>query len=477
MSGDSFDYDLLVIGSGPAGQRAAIQGAKLDKKVAIVERRTVLGGCSVNLGTIPSKTLREAALELCGYRSREFYGASYTVKQHITMQDLLFRTNRVIQHEIDVTRHQLMRNNVELIAATASFVAPDAVHLDYVDGASSRRVRVKKIIIAAGAETTRDPHIPFDGERIFTSDDVLDLDRLPRTLAVVGAGVIGCEYASIFAALGVRVTLIDKRDRLMPFVDREITDEFCHHLRENRATLRLGESVDKLEIIEDEHGARVRIHLESGKTIITEKALYSVGRTGATSKLNLAEAGLVPDSRGRLAVDKHYRTALPDVYAVGDMVGFPALASTSMEQGRLAVCHAFGLKAHSAPERFPYGIYAVPEISMVGKNEEELTETATPYEIGKARYKEIARGQILGDVTGLLKLIFHGETRQLLGVHIIGEGASELIHIGQAVLSFGGTIDYFIDTVFNYPTLAECYKVAAFDGINRLGIFEEERIE
>jgi NAD(P) transhydrogenase len=336
---------------------------------------------------------------------------------------------------------------------------------------------VKKIVIATGAETTRDSHIPFDGERIFTSDDVLDLDRLPRTLAVVGAGVIGCEYASIFAALGVRVTLIDKRDRLMPFVDREITDEFCHHLRENRATLRLGESVDKLEIIEDEHGARVRIHLESGKTIVAEKALYSVGRTGATSKLNLAEAGLVPDSRGRLAVDKHYRTALPDVYAVGDMVGFPALASTSMEQGRLAVCHAFGLKAQSTPERFPYGIYAVPEISMVGKNEEELTEAATPYEIGKARYKEIARGQILGDVTGLLKLIFHGETRQLLGVHIIGEGASELIHIGQAVLSFGGTIDYFIDTVFNYPTLAECYKVAAFDGINRLGIFEDQRIE
>jgi len=474
MSENSFDYDLLVIGSGPAGQRAAIQGAKLDKKVAIVERRTVLGGCSVNLGTIPSKTLREAALELCGYRSREFYGASYTVKQHITMQDLLFRTDRVIQHEIDVTRHQLMRNDVELIAATASFVAPDAVRLDYVDGTTSRTVKASKIVIAAGAETTRDPHIPFDGERIFTSDDVLQLNRLPRTLAVVGAGVIGCEYASIFAALGVRVTLIDKRDRLMPFVDHEIVDEFCHHLRENRATLRLNESVGGLEIFEDEHGPRVRLHLDSGKTIIAEKALYSVGRSGATGKLNLAGAGLAADGRGRLMVDEHHRTQVPGIYAVGDMIGFPALASTSMEQGRLAVCHAFGLKANSAPERFPYGIYAVPEISMVGKNEEELTEAATPYEIGKARYKEIARGQILGDVTGLLKLIFHSETRQLLGVHIIGEGASELIHIGQAVLSFGGKIDYFIDTVFNYPTLAECYKVAAFDGINRLGIFEEQ---
>src|SRR3984893_15205981 len=338
MSGDSFDYDLLVIGSGPAGQRAAIQGAKLDKKVATIERRTVLGGCSVTLGTIPSKTLREAALELCGYRSREFYGASYTVKQHITMQDLLFRTDRVIQHEIDVTRHQLMRNNVELIAATACFVGPNSLRLDYVDAATSRTATAKKIVIAAGAETTRDPHIPFDGERIFTSDDVLQLDRLPRTLAVVGAGVIGCEYASIFAALGVRVTLIDKRDRLLPFVDHEIVDEFCHHLREDRVPLRLNESVGRLEIIEDEHGPRVRLHLDSGKTIITEKALYSVGRTGATSKLNLAEAGLAADSRGRLVVDDHYRTQVPGIYAVGDMIGFPALASTSMEQGRLAVC-------------------------------------------------------------------------------------------------------------------------------------------
>jgi len=478
MSQDGFDYDLLVIGSGPAGQRAAIQGAKLDKKVAIVERRTVLGGCSVNLGTIPSKTLREAALELCGYRSREFYGASYTVKQHITMQDLLFRTNRVIQHEIDVTRHQLMRNDVELVPATASFSGPDNVRLDYVDGSTSRTVKAKKIVIAAGTETTRDPHIPFDGNKIFTSDDIFHLDRLPRTLAVVGAGVIGCEYASVFAALGVRVTLIDKRDRLLPFVDEEVADELCHHLRENRATLRLKESVNNLEIIDGNgRGARVRLHLDSGKTIIAEKALYSVGRTGATGQLNLAGAGLVPDNRGRLAVDEHYQTQIPGIYAVGDMIGFPALASTSMEQGRLAVCHAFGVRACSTPAHFPYGIYAVPEISMVGKNEEELSEAGVPYEVGKARYKEIARGQILGDVTGLLKLIFHSETRELLGVHIVGEGAAELIHIGQAVLSFGGKIDYFVDTVFNYPTLAECYKVAAFDGINRLGIFEEERAQ
>jgi NAD(P) transhydrogenase len=471
----SYDYDLLVIGSGPAGQRAAIQGAKLDKRVAIIERTTVLGGISVNLGTIPSKTLREAVLELSGYRSREFYGASYTVKQNITIQDLLVRTNKVVQHEIDVTRHQLMRNGVEVISATASFDGPETVRLDFMDGTTARTVTAHRIVIASGTDTTRDANIPLDGKHVFTSDDVLKLDRLPRTLSVVGAGVVGCEYASIFAALGVRVTLVDKRNRLLPFVDEEIIDTLCYHLRETRVTLRLNESVERIDVAEgsDGPGSRVRLHLESGKTIITEKALYSVGRTGATSRLALDKCGLACDERGRLVVDEHYRTDVPGIYAVGDVIGFPALASTSMEQGRLAVCHAFGVSARSVPALFPYGIYAVPEISMVGKTEEELTHAGIAYEVGKARYREIARGQIIGDTTGLLKLIFHSETRELLGVHIIGDGASELIHIGQAVLSFGGTIDYFINTVFNYPTLAECYKVAAFDGINRIGVFNE----
>jgi NAD(P) transhydrogenase len=472
----NYDYDLLVIGSGPAGKRAAIQGAKLDKRVAVIERTTVLGGISVNLGTIPSKTLREAVLELSGYRSREFYGASYTVKQNITMQDLLVRTNKVIQHEIDVTRHQLMRNGVELISATASFCGPEPemVRLDFIDGSTARTVSARKVIIASGTDCTRDPHIPFDGAHIFTSDDVLKLDRLPRTLAVVGAGVIGCEYASIFAALGVRVTLIDQRPRLLPFVDEEIVDTLCYHLRENRVTLRLGESVQSIELAPGENGSRVRLHLESGKIIVADKALYSVGRTGATGKLGLDKCGLACDGRGRLVVDEHFRTEAPNIYAVGDVIGFPALASTSMEQGRLAVCHGFGVPACSVPALFPYGIYSVPEISMVGKTEEELTQAGIAYEVGKARYREIARGQIIGDTTGLLKLIFHSETRALLGVHIIGDGASELIHIGQAVLAFNGTIDYFINTVFNYPTLAECYKVAAFDGVNRLGIAYDE---
>ncbi|MBV8777079.1 MAG: Si-specific NAD(P)(+) transhydrogenase [Alphaproteobacteria bacterium] len=477
MTAHSFDYDLVVIGSGPAGQRAAIQGAKIDKRVALIEKTSVVGGVSVNLGTIPSKTLREAALDLSGFRSREFYGASYTVKENITIQDLLVRTNQVIAHGIDIARHQLMRNHVELISASASFADPHTLKLEMVDGRTSRLITADRIVIATGTETTRDKHVPFDGRLIFTSDDMLHLDELPRSIAVVGAGVIGCEYASILAALGVRVTLVDARHRLLPFIDAELADELCHHLREKRVTIRLGESVKQLEVIQTDSGERVRLSLDSGKTIVTEKALYSVGRTGATSKLDLEAAGLQTDARGRLKVDEHFRTEAPHIYAAGDVIGFPALASTSMEQGRLAVCHAFGVKATSVPELFPYGIYSVPEISMVGRTEEELTEASVAYEIGKARYKEIARGQICGDVTGLLKLIFESETRKLLGVHIIGEGASELIHIGQAVLGFGGTIDYFVNTVFNYPTLAECYKVAAFDGVNRLPMYHEATAE
>ena len=464
-----YDYDLLVIGSGPAGQRAAIQGAKLEKRVALIEKKTVLGGVSVNTGTIPSKTLREAVIDLSGYREKEFYGLSYSVKQRITMQDLLHRVDTVIKHEIDVTRAQLLRNRVEVLSAAASFVDAHTLRLDYAEGGGQRQATARQIIIATGTEATRDEHIPFDGKRVLTSDDILVLDELPRTLTVVGAGVIGGEYASMFAALGVRVTLVDKRSRLLPFVDGEIIDTLAYHLRENRVTLRLNESVAAVELIEDDSGERVRIMLDSGKQIVTDMVLYSIGRTGNTAKLNLESAGLVTDERGRIPVNEHYQTKVETIYAVGDVIGFPSLASTSMEQGRLAACHAFGVATTSVPELFPYGIYTIPEISMVGRNEEELTLAGIPYEVGKARYREIARGQIVGDTTGLLKLLFHMETRQLLGVHIIGEGASELIHIGQAVMAFGGKVDYFVNTVFNYPTLAECYKTAAFDGVNRLG--------
>jgi NAD(P) transhydrogenase len=385
------------------------------------------------------------------------------------MEDLLFRTDNVIRHEIDVTRHQLMRNRVELLIGTASFSDSHSVKLVDADGRGQRMVSAANIVIAVGTLATKDQHIPFDGQQVFLSDDILSVQKLPRSLTVVGAGVIGVEYACIFAALGVRVTVIDKRPQLLPFVDAEIADALAYHLRENRVTLRLGEEVKGIEPLSDDRGEHVKIVLESGKQIITDKALYSIGRTGATAALNLEAAGIKPDDRGRLKVNDKYQTEAPHIYAVGDVIGFPSLASTSMEQGRLAACHAFGVKAKSVPALFPYGIYTIPEISFVGKTEDELTQAAIPYELGKAQYKEIARGQILGSQTGLLKLIFHLDTRELLGVHIIGEGASELIHIGQAVMAFGGTVEYFVNTVFNYPTLAECYKTAAFDGINRLG--------
>jgi NAD(P) transhydrogenase len=434
-----------------------------------VERKAVIGGVCINTGTIPSKTLREAALYLSGYRERGLYGASYTVKEQITMEDLLFRTDHVVRNEIDVTRHQLRRNGIEVINAEASFIDPHTVHLVYVDGRGARDVTTQFVVIATGTTVTDHEGIPFDGKSIFTSDDVLNLEQLPRSLTVIGGGVIGIEYASIFAALGVRVTVIEKGDKLLTFVDAEIIDALVYHLRQNRLTVRLAEEVSSVEPIEDERGKRVRVNLASGKQITSEAALHSIGRTGATAKLNLKAAGLKADSRGRLTSNEQYQTEVENIYAVGDVIGFPSLASTSMEQGRMAAAHAFGLEAKSVRELFPYGIYTVPEISTVGPNEQELTEQNVPYEIGKAYYREIARGQIIGDNSGMLKLLFHRETRKLLGAHIIGEGASELIHIGQAVLAFGGTIDYFISNVFNYPTLAECYKTAAFDGVNRLG--------
>ncbi len=463
-----FEYDLVVIGSGPAGQRAAIQAAKLDKRAALIERKGVLGGVCINSGTIPSKTLREAVIYLSGYRLRSVYGESYTLKQNITMEDLLFRTDYVIRHEIDVTRHQLQRNGVEMLNAEAAFVDSHTLRLTMVDHSGERNVTAAHVLIATGTEATRDPNIPFDGQNIFVSDDILTLKKLPRTLAVIGAGVIGCEYASIFSALGVRVTLVDRARRLLPFVDAEVVESLDYHLRQNRMTLRFNETVSGIELVEGGTDTRVKIHLTSGKEIVAEKALYSIGRTGATGKLHLEAAGLKPDERGRLKVNEHYQTEISHIYAAGDVIGFPSLASTSLEQGRLAACHAFGVEAKSTPALFPYGIYTIPEISYVGKNEEELTAANVPYEMGKASYREIARGQIIGDSIGMLKILFHRETRQLLGVHIIGESASELIHIGQAVMSLGGTIDYFVNTVFNYPTLAECYKNAAFDGVNRL---------
>jgi NAD(P) transhydrogenase len=463
-----YDYDLFVIGSGPGGQRAAVQAAKLGKRVGITEAGGVVGGVCIAKGTIPSKTLREAALYLSGYKERNVYGDSYSVKENITMADLLRRTDYVIRTETDVVRNQLLRNGIELHAAHASFVDAHTIRLDS-PGTQQQQITSDKVIIATGTNAARDTHIPFDGQRIFTSDEMLNLEDLPRAMAVIGGGVIGVEFATIFAILGVRVTLVDARPRLLEFVDTEIIDSLVYNMRRNRVTLRMAEKVTGLETVEGDRGRHVRIQLKSGKQIFADKALYSIGRQGATDGLNLEAAGLNADSRGRISVNEHFQAAVENIYAVGDVIGFPSLASTSGEQGRLSACHAFGAPMESMPELFPYGIYSIPEISMVGKGEEELTKEGVHYEVGKAEYREIARGTIMGDDSGMLKLIFDVESRKLLGVCIIGEGASELIHIGQVVLAMGGTIDYFINTVFNYPTLAECYKTAALDGVNRLG--------
>jgi NAD(P) transhydrogenase len=464
-----YDYDLFVIGSGPGGERAAMAAAKAGKRVGVAERKSVVGGVCVNTGTIPSKTFRETALYLSGFRERGIYGTSYALKPKITMADLHYRTDWVIKREIDVIRHRFLRNGVDMFEAEAAFVDPHTLELRNVDGSGVREVTADKVVLAVGTNTARDPHITFDGQRIFTSDDILGLKALPRSLTVIGAGVIGCEYATMFAALGVRVTLIDKRPTLLDFVDREIVDHLVYQMRQNRMTLRLGEEVTTVEQYDDARGEHVRIHLASGKQIVTQKALYSIGRTGAVSSLNLEKAGLEADGRGRLPVNEHFQTATQNIYAVGDLIGFPSLASTSMEQGRIAACHGLGLGGEGMAVHFPYGIYTIPEISTVGITEAELTNAGIPYEVGKASYIESSRGTIMGDSSGFLKLLFHIETREILGVAIIGESASELVHIGQAVMSHKGTIDYFVTTVFNYPTLAECYKNAAFDGINRLG--------
>jgi NAD(P) transhydrogenase len=457
------DYDLLVIGSGPAGQKAAVQAAKLGRRVAVVECRDRLGGVCMNTGTIPSKTLREAALYLSGLTQRSLYGQSYRVKDDLSIEDLLWRTQHVIERETDVVRDQLSRNRVALVIGTARFEDPHTLVISGAHG-ENQEVTAGKIVIAVGSTPARPAAIAFDDRRVIDSDGILELEAIPRSLIVVGAGVIGIEYAAIFASLGTRVTVVETRRQLLEFCDAEIVEALQYHLRELRVTFRLGETVTAVE--EYEGGAVAR--LESGKQILGDVVLYSAGRQGATAPLELARAGLEADGRGRIAVDEHFRTSVDDIYAVGDVIGFPSLAATSMEQGRLAACDAFGVEAASMRELLPIGIYTVPEISFVGKTEEELTAAAVPYEVGISRYGELARGQILGETHGLLKLLVDAEQRTLLGVHAFGTGAAELVHIGQAVMALDGTVDYLVGTVFNYPTLAESYKVAALDATNKL---------
>jgi NAD(P) transhydrogenase len=457
-------YDLIVLGSGPAGQKAAIQAAKLRKRVAVVERQHV-GGVCMHSGTIPSKTLREAVLYLWGYRQRSYYGGSYRVKEQVTIADLLSRAQLVASRENNVVRDQLMRNRVRLIAGEGTFKAPDVVHID--TGSSTEELRAEHVVVATGTRPARPSSVAFDPGRIIDSDGLLELQELPRSMIIAGAGVIGWEYSTIFAAAGVELTLIDKRRNPLEFLDAEILEALKYHSRSLGATLRFGEEVERVD--KPREDGTVVAELASGKMVIGETLLFSAGRVGATDHLNLEAAGLQADERGRLTVNEHFQTEVPHIYAAGDVIGFPSLASTSMEQGRIAACHAFGIAARSTPQRIPYGIYAIPEIAMVGQTEEGLTAALVPYEVGRAYYREIARGAIVGDDVGMLKLLFHADTRLLLGVHAMGEGATELIHIGQAVLSLGGGLDYFVEAVFNYPTMAECYKVAALDALNKLG--------
>src|ERR671923_1720339 len=455
-------YNMLVIGSGPAGQKAAIQAAKIGKRVGIIERREVVGGICINAGTIPSKSLREAVLFLSGFRQRNLYGAGFRVKAEITLEDLSFRCNHVMKAEREIIQNQLMRNQVDFITGAASFIDPHRISIQ--SGSMTSQHTADNIVIAVGTEPAHPPDVPFDGEAVIDSDGLLSLKQLPKALTIVGAGVIGCEYACILATLGIPVVLVERRPRLLEFVDSEIIESLQYQMRNIGVTLRLNEEVVGVSKLTDKS---VVLQLKSGKQIRSPLLVYSAGRVGATKSLGLEQIGIEPDERGRLQVNENFQTAVPHIYAVGDVVGFPALASTSMQQGRHASCHAFGLACETESHLLPYGIYTIPEISMVGRNEDELTRDGVPYEIGVARYREIARGQIIGDTVGMLKLLFHSETRGLLGVHVIGEGATELVHIGQAVMAHGGKLDYFVDNVFNYPTLAECYKVAALAALNR----------
>ena len=456
-------YDLIVVGSGPAGQRAAIQAAKFGKRVVLVEKLEVVGGVAINTGTIPSKTMREAVLHLSGFYYQSIYGVSYRAKDQITMADLSFRAQHVIKTEIDVIRAQLARNGIEVVTGMASFVDPYHIRVAASRGQSD--YEASYIILATGTRPAVSPLVPFNNRTIINSDQILQMPEIPKTMIVVGGGVIGVEYTCMFATLGVRVTLIEKRPRLLEFADTEMVEALSYHLRDRRVTLRLNEEV---ESVEETPEAAVVANLKSKKKVSGDALLYAVGRQGNVDELNLPAAGLEADARGRIHVDSEYRTIQPHIFAVGDLIGFPSLASVSMEQGRIAAAKAFGIPIHSNPAYYPYGIYTIPEISFIGKTEEQLTDEGVPYEVGIAYFREIARGQILGDTTGRLKLIFRPDSKELLGVHIIGEGASELLHIGQAVFALKGTVEYFVDTVFNYPTLAECYKAAAFNGLNKL---------
>ncbi|MFF8324299.1 Si-specific NAD(P)(+) transhydrogenase [Rhodococcus qingshengii] len=461
---DPMEYDLVVIGSGPGGQKAAIAAAKLGNRVAMVEKGNMLGGVCVNTGTIPSKTLREAVLYLTGMNQRELYGASYRVKENITPADLLARTQHVITKEIEVVRSQLLRNRVELLVGVGSFVDEHTILVEDSSRGDKMTITARFVVIATGTLPARPAGVSFDSHRVLDSDGILDLTSIPTTMVVVGAGVIGIEYASMFAALGTKVTVVEKRTSMLDFCDPEVIESLRFHLRDLAVTFRFGEEVTAVDV-----GANGTLTtLRSGKQIPAETVMYSAGRQGLTAPLALENAGLEADERGRIYVDDNFRTKVEHIYAVGDVIGFPALAATSMDQGRLAAYHAFDEPGAKLMDLQPIGIYSIPEVSYVGATEVDLTKESVPYEVGVSRYRELARGQIAGDTYGMLKILVSTDDLKLLGVHIFGSGATDLVHIGQAVMGCGGTVEYLVDAVFNYPTLSEAYKVAALDVMNKI---------
>ena len=456
-------FDLVVIGSGPAGQKAAIAAAKLGRRAAVVDRGHMMGGVCINTGTIPSKTLREAVLYLTGLSQRELYGEAYRVKDDITIGDVAARIAHVVNREVDVVRNQLTRNHVSVLPGTARFTDPHTIRVEAGDG-TSRLIRGKKIVIAVGTKPARPGSVDFDGETIVDSDQILGIARVPASMVVVGAGVIGIEYASMFAALGTKVTVVESRTTMLPFCDDEVIEALKYHLRSLAVTFRFSETVSEVQ----KHPAGTLTLLESGKKIPADTVLYSAGRQGVTDELNVQAAGVPASNRGKVEVNENFQTEVSHIYAVGDVIGFPALAATSMEQGRRAAYHAFDEPVGKLGDLQPIGIYSIPEISFVGRTEGQLTADRVPFEVGVARYRELARGAILGDSYGMLKILVHTESRELLGVHVFGTNATELVHIGQTVMGCGGTVDYLVDAVFNYPTLAESYKVAALDAVNKM---------
>lgn len=457
----AYDYDLIVIGAGPAGEKGAVQAAYFGKRVVIVEREAEPGGAAVHTGTLPSKTLRETALFLSGYRQMELYGFSVPVHRELAIPRLLARKNQVAELEVSRFKWNFDRHNVALRRGVATMIDPHTVEVSTLGG-GTQRLTTEFVLVTTGSVPFQPPNIPFDDGDVDDSDTILRIDRLPDKMVVIGGGVIGCEYATMFAAMGVNVVLIEGRARLLPFLDFEMGDRLRTAMMGLGVDIRL-ETTTKLVRRE---GDKILCELSTGETIACGKLLAASGRSGRTAQLNLPAMGVVVDKRGYIQVDDGYRTATPSIFAAGDVIGFPALASTSMEQARVAVCHAFGFAyKKQVSHLLPYGVYTIPEVSCVGFSEEQAKEKKIDYVVGRAFYRDNQRGKIVGDKDGVIKLVFDKGTRKLIGCHCIGDRASELVHIGQVTITLGGTIDTFIEMVFNYPTLSEMFKYAAYDAL------------